>query len=586
VEQLATLFPVPTGGPWGSGVLAYTVCAILITIYAWDRFNTPSSNRSSTLRALFWFNCLGYVTSALLLFVVLSVLFQEQPWLKLFGLSAKDMPLPAPLIATMAMTTMLPSLPMLKKVDSFLLNKFLSWGAIPAEAKRLAEETMGPGCFVVTQTDTEALRRSYKQGDYDYGDKFPEHLRETDLREEGVSGLKRSEYRFTRVVKLYHRIRTLRAEPRYRRFFDENNDEFAGLGKQTESFIRSGASHLDWADRQSGLEGNLALQELMSEWHERFAADCREHFILLARFLARALLRSESNEADIDTRLQDIGFQIDRTQTSPNFPLNSLTALALGIFAYLVVVTIAFFSSHKPEAAADPLALQQGLILASKITLARVMAIGLTVWLLQKFSFFRRKNGDQPRYFAYLVNGILAGALAAGVFVLFSWIVPDVLLTEKMMRGAERIGILSGILCAAVAFCCDFWSKDSFPPAWYRTAEAIGCGFAMVAGTALLWFWGMAPKAVNVDITLTTWIVFPSALAMMIGACVPHIYRVSLARSAAAARRTSAMQNAVSPQEPPRLVLSVSDAAADPTVRTEAGAKTALAMPQHFDNAA
>jgi type IV secretory pathway TrbD component len=285
--------------------------------------------------------------------------------------------------------------------------------------------------------------------------------------------------------------------------------------------------------------------------------------------------------------LQEIGFQIDRSHTRPDFPLNSLTALALGIFAYLVVVTIWFFSSHKPDPAAYPSALQQGLLLASKITLARVTAIGLTVWLLQKFAFFRRKAGDQPRYFAYLVNGILAGVLAAGVFVLFSQIAGDVLLTEEVTRGAERIGILSGILCAAVAFCCNLWNKEGFPPAWYRATEAIGCGFAMVAGTALLWFWGMAPKVDNADIALATWIVFPSALAMMIGACVPHIYRVSLARSAAAARRTSAIpQNARPPQEPLRLVPSVSEAAADPTAQTEATAESAFAMSQHFDNAA
>jgi hypothetical protein len=271
VEQLVKFFPVPDGGPVGSGLLAYVVCAILITIYAWDRFNTPSSNRSSTLRALFWLNCVGYVSSALVLFVVLSVLFQEQPWLKLFGMSAKEMTrLPAPLIATMAMTIMLPSVPMLKKVDSFLLNKFLSWGAIPAEARRLAEETMGPANFVVTQNDVEALRRSYEKGDRDYGDKFPDHLTETDLRQEGVSGLKRSKYRFTRVVKLYHLICRLRAEPCYRRFFDETNDEFVELKRQIESFIRRAVISLDGACRNSGVEGNPSLQEIMSEWHERF----------------------------------------------------------------------------------------------------------------------------------------------------------------------------------------------------------------------------------------------------------------------------------------------------------------------------
>ena len=47
-----------------SGEFAYAVCAGLIAIYAWDRFNTPLSNRSSTLRTLFWSSCIGYVLSA------------------------------------------------------------------------------------------------------------------------------------------------------------------------------------------------------------------------------------------------------------------------------------------------------------------------------------------------------------------------------------------------------------------------------------------------------------------------------------------------------------------------------------------
>jgi len=64
----------------GSGELAYIICGILIAIYAWDRFNTPPSNRLSTLRALFWSSCLGYVLSALAVFALLSFLLTQSGW--------------------------------------------------------------------------------------------------------------------------------------------------------------------------------------------------------------------------------------------------------------------------------------------------------------------------------------------------------------------------------------------------------------------------------------------------------------------------------------------------------------------------
>jgi hypothetical protein len=524
-----------------SDKIAYIACAILIAIYAWDRFNTPSSNRSSTLRALFWSSCFGYVLSALVLYVGLSLLLQAPAWQKLFNLSGQAS-LPAPLIATLALTTLLPSTPILKQVDSWLLSTFLDWGAIPAEAKRLAE-AMTPSTFTVTEADVAKLHEDYDSSDGEY---FTKHLRE-----QGATGLQRSEYRFTRVVKLYYKIHQLASEQSYSRFFAETSDEFTALGRQIEGFMRRSATSLDGLCRPSGFEGDAAYQELMAERHNRFADDCRSNFILLARYLSRAVLRSERGEAKIVDRLREIGFTKIEPNDTPKFPLNDLTVLGLGIFAYLAVTTI-WFSYRNSTAPAS------GLITAGEITLARVASIGTTVWLLQQFAFFRREIGDQPRYFAYLVNGILSGLLAAGVCVLFR-IGSNVLFTVQ----EARIAILSGILCASVAFCCDDWGEES-PPIWLRSAEAIGCGFAMAAGTALLWFMGIAPKVPNIslELLLVTWIGLPSTMAAMVGACVPHIYR------AAAARRTKAMRRANERPQEPRSV------------------PTPGASPQRFDRAA
>jgi hypothetical protein len=508
---------------------AYGVCAALIAIYAWNRFNTPASNRSSTLQMMFWSSCLGYVFSALMLFVALSFLLQAPVWQNFFGLTGNKS-LPAPLIATLAMTTLLPTLPILKRVDAWLLETFHEWGAIPSEARRRAA-TMTPASFSLTAKDIAQLHQSFED---DYGRHFTDHLRE-----EGASGLKRSEYRFTRVAKLYDRIRQLATEPRYRRFFSETGDEFAALERQIEGFLRRAVDSLDDAVRLDSVEGDARYQELMAEWHDRFGDDCRQHFILLVRFLARATLRSEPGEAEIVARLRQVGFTTIEPNDTPKFPLNSLTVLGLGIFGYLVVTTIWFsFRSDSPPAV--------GLTAAGKLTVARLGSIAMTVWLLQQFACFRREPGEQPRYFAYLVNGVLGGALAAGIWVLFRLGGDFQFSIEEM-----RVGILSGILCAAIAFCCDDWSEDGAPPVWLRLVESIACGSAMAAGTALIYFLGWTPPMpkISEQLGLAMWITLPSAMAMMIGACVPHIYRE--ARRAAAARRISAMRPlATAPQNP------------------------------------
>ena len=59
------------------GNLAYGACGLLIVVYAWGRFNTPPSNRSSTSQKLYWSSCAGYVLSALALFVALVILLKS-----------------------------------------------------------------------------------------------------------------------------------------------------------------------------------------------------------------------------------------------------------------------------------------------------------------------------------------------------------------------------------------------------------------------------------------------------------------------------------------------------------------------------
>jgi hypothetical protein len=520
--------------------LAYILCAALIIIYAWDRFNTPPSNRSSTRQLLYWESCFGYILSALGLFLALSALLEQEGWRTLFQLK-DNQSLPAPLLATLAMTTLLPRVPLLNQLDRWLLDRFLDWGAIPAEAKRRAA-ALTPHSFTVQSGDVEALRDGC---DGVYGASFASHLRDR-----GVAGLEHSRLRFTRVAQLYAQIQRLAAEPRYSRFFDQNANEFAALGRQLEGFIRGAVAELDLAAKLHPLAADSAYQELIQDRHQAFAAECRERFILMARFLAQAVLRSEPTEHDIIARLRRIGFPEAEPMNVPIFPINSLTALGLGVFAYLTLTGYLF--AHLVAKAADAQGLEAlpntAFMMAAKVTLVRVATLALTVWLIQRYAFFRRNPGESPRYFAYLVNGIAAAALtAAGGAGLHLWDLDPV----AGLRNELPLVLLSLMLCTAVACCCNDWAEDGKPPRWLRLAEAVGCGAIMALGMVIIDLADLGRLNAGSGRLLAAFIGLPSALGMMVGACVPHIYRES--RRTAAARRDDAGKAELAPADAARL---------------------------------
>jgi len=505
-----------------SNLGAYLVCSVLITFYAWDRFSTPASNRSSTRQALYWWGCAGYIVSALALFAVLSVLLQVGTWqTMLLGQAADklsmDKSLPAPFIATLAMTTLLSSVPVLKQIDGWILSTFLDWAAIPAEVKRRAA-TMTPQNFHVTEQDVTALRDAYSDGSF--ADTVADHL--CARCNDGME----SQYRLTRILKLYDQIKKLSGDSGYTRFFSEAADEFAALERKVTIFLRRSDMSLTLAKRLRAMDARDArstiCDELMQERCNTFAEDCRDLFGGLVLFLARAVLRSEPSEKGIVDRLQRIGFSASVPMNLPMFPIDSLTVLAVLMFVYFMIVLRLPFVPNQPDG---------WFFTASKVTIARLVSIGLTVWLMQHYSLFRRLPGGPPRYFGYVVCGVIAAAGSAGVCLIFR--LGDVIQIFRLgdvhaLSGLIEIAranlaliVLSGLLCAALSFCCDYWAGDTVAPIWLRFVEAAGCGLVMAVSMAFMYFAtdllpkGMSPLVLGL----------PPVLGLLIGGWVPHIYR-------------------------------------------------------------
>ena len=149
---------------------------------------------------LYLWGCAGYIVSALGVFQPYRSYCKSGPWRTMLLGPIDKLSLPAPFIATLAMTTLLSSIPVLKQIDGWILSTFLDWASIPAEVKRRAA-TMTQQSFHVTEEDVTALRNAYDDGGY--GDTLGGHLcaRSNDGKE--------SQYRLTRILKLYDQIKKL-----------------------------------------------------------------------------------------------------------------------------------------------------------------------------------------------------------------------------------------------------------------------------------------------------------------------------------------------------------------------------------------
>ena len=212
----------------------------------------------------------------------------------------------------------------------------------------------------------------------------------------------------------------------------------------------------------------------------------------------------------------------------------------MGVFAYLFLTSV--FFAHLPGA---PTQTSSWLATTSKIAVVRVVTVGFTIWLMQRFAFFRRGADRPPKFFAYVVCGLIACLVSGMIRLPFH--IGDANFASGLHQDIPLV-VLSGWLCLVLSGCCDDWTADTPAPIRLRVIEAIACGTAMVLATTGIYLTDALPFRLC-GWWIAAWILLPSLMAAGIGGFVPHIYRS--ARHAAAARRNLEPSGPPPPAEVP-----------------------------------
>lgn len=508
---------------------AYLICFVSVAIYAQRRLATPVSNRSSTRARLYKQAELGYIACTLTLFLVLSSALQYVAMNQLLlGLNLTKMPelagitkLPAPLLATVLLTILLPNVFLIRDVDGWMLNFFKSRANIPQELRCRADR-LTPQVFGVATEELPGIARLIEE------EGFPEQLKGHLVPERG-DGLQLSRYRLTRVLKLFGLVRALERNPCCQKLFFNYAAEWRAVQHELREFCERAATGLEKARKLQAKLLPGEYESLMADRRESFGEASAVIFAKLALLAAGAVLTSEATEQGIGERFRAMGFAVADEAERIDFPLHSLTGLTLALLLFLVVTDLVLRRMHLLPDIPDIRSPVGDSARPFFVILSHAITIGITVWLIQRYPGLQRRAGGRLRWDIYVLCCLLGAAVLAvfwlGLFLRRYGALPQ---TDGEWNMLFAVAALVGSLCGAVACLCDI-DDETWPKALpRRLTEGLCClAFMALIATLLLAELTMpvSAKVAQSPILGAVMVLLPASVAFIVGSFVPYICR-------------------------------------------------------------
>lgn len=475
------------------------VGAILITIYAHERFNTPPNVRASTTAARYYLASFIY----LMVYLVSFILFTKYPYL-LEQLKIVEPPKgdlskaeqSTPIVIAMVLSLLVPKIPLISSLDS-RLRKFLHrLAAIPFEAIRLSRELQEcdykiPGNQDAGHEHTLKVFLNLKE----QGFEEPQSLFESDLPFmktwisltsmliqlngwesstqfsvfvlERAGQLERIKDHYTRSSKLVHSAFVLNQEmEKHKELNNELNDIFRDV---TNKFT---------ADM------NNELKSVYSEM-----CDFISHGMLKTCFMGSSRART----------LNAMGFDGIRFTNQPGLSINSTITL----FGILLVLILINFILFQPKDAVGKGGLDSTGMLLMIIMIVSIYAASVICAVLPKQFWISFRSSDRHDYpvAAYVASGIMAVLASLIINLCFKtllfahdpningFVAPFVLAWKNFYTSSYPWLAMSFVCTVTLAFLIDWQHPKWIKEKWQRVADGIVQAAALVGAVFLVHWW-------------------------------------------------------------------------------------------------
>lgn len=518
--------PVAAPSPDQTLAFQWIVGALVVVLYARDRFRSPQPMRASTTFWRYWSAFVGYVASMLMLFVVfgggLSAV-DPKVLMQLLQVDAETSALPGPLLSAMLLTSLLPHAPVLGKLDEAVKRWFQRVGNIPFEVRELSAH-LRQSAYAPSAAQLALLRDALAARGVDpaWLHESPDTLR----------------HRWARCVALHAQLQRWESTRGYAGYVDDHRTALAELGQRL--------------DTQAELLGPATLPELDRESGSALAATMRRKLAVelgvidraLCDFASGGVLNRGWNESQRRDALGAIGFGAPPPAQGP-LSSHDLVLVAGIVFLAMLFVPLA------TRRLFDPTPLPVNVRVLVMVPIIYAIAIVLAVYPKSVWAFARRADGGARPVAAYAVSGLMAAGAAFVVSLLFRFAfesqgsVLQVLATPGSFVRAWRVTVerWPWLLMTFFATIAIAWAADDHPPGrgaaprWLRWAEgaALAAVFALLQWMVLqLLAAALAPgQAAPLLASTGRMLVTAMLIGAAIGGIVPQLCREREARRAA-----------------------------------------------------
>ena len=494
---------------------SYFVALVLVGFYAVSRFNTPKTIRSQTSGFQYLASCTTYVSSCIGLLTLLAWLLSHHP--ELLGVlhsgSSEAVPanmggLDAALIAALALTTLLPSFPVLRDFDASMLRFFHKMGAIPFGAVRWAQR------MDATHFSVGAVALAGASNYITNSKSLPDTLIE-ELRQDSRADITR--FRFTRDLVLYVALTNLGSWARFSADFPE---DAAAFEKKISSFFAQSVGFF-------ALAGQLSRRNLetVPDAMENFRSLTLEIYDEIKLMLARVLLYSCNGEGEVAQKLTTIGFAI-QLPAPIRMPLNLLSLDMVGVVLLFAASTVLL---------ANQIPLEKSLAIGLLVAVNSCLAATFALLPKQIWSFADVRSAHERPVLAYVMSAVCALTVSVPVSYLFYLLRVNFFAGNDVVMpfaGQCKWLLVSTVLAFALAFVCDDFAIAERDPPWLRWVESLGLG-ALMALTGLLvtnWLAGDQAALHPHGPVPPLWVplLLNAAIGGLFGATIPNWYRATL----------------------------------------------------------
>ena len=371
--------------------------AIFVVFFAADRFNTPSSNRSSTTAVRYYTAAIFYCVFALLLYSVvmkyphLLQALQQQPGLEI---PAWAQTLSAPLFVALLLTVLLPKLPLLSNVDDWIRSRLQYIAAIPHEVRRLCAQ-LADARFVASEPARRRLLAALPNAGF-----APEDVVfETSPTPQSL---------WTKIAALMAELTGWDGHSGPAALRTAFPVEFGRLRHRYEQLTPRAARCFELMHEREAPAAGRRRRDAVSEYQQDFERDAEELLHQIYEFLGRGVLSSQLTHGARRDQLCTLGFRLD-LHPSP-FTLDQLVALFVG-FSVLFMAGLSALTAQR----LDPLVL---FLRSTMIATIYVVSVCCAIYPRRRWLREGRTRPVRPFAF-YLAVSLLAAILATGVNLIF-----------------------------------------------------------------------------------------------------------------------------------------------------------------------